>query len=280
MPLDSALPQAGWRARLALAFERRGERSVLATREHDGPLVVQKPLHPEGPQVCHAIVVHPPAGIAGGDELVIEAVAREGASALLTTPGAAKWYRSAGPWATSRVSIRAHDGAHVEWLPQETIVYEAARANLTWEARLEGDARLIAWDIVRLGRTASGERFERGQLRSTSRLWRDGRLAWIERARIGSDTCVAQAAAGLGGEPVYATLICASPVIDHDLLARCRAVKPLAGEGAVTRLPQLLVARFVGSSTEAVREYFVALWTLLRPVAMGREAAAPRIWST
>jgi urease accessory protein len=151
MPLDCALPEATWRARLALAFERRGERSVLATREHDGPLVVQKPLHPEGPEVCHAIIVHPPAGIAAGDRLVMDIAARERAHALLTTPGAAKWYRSAGAWARQHVSIEARALSHVEWLPQETIIFDAARADIRWDARLEGDARLIAWDIVRLG---------------------------------------------------------------------------------------------------------------------------------
>ena len=279
MPLDCTLPEATWRARLALAFERRGERSVLATREHDGPLVVQKPLHPEGPDVCHAIVVHPPAGIAAGDRLVMDIAAREGAHALLTTPGAAKWYRSTGAWARQQVSIDALAQSHVEWLPQETIVFDGARADIRWDARLEGDARLIAWDIVRLGRTASGERFSRGEVRSTSRLWRDGQLAWIERARIGGDALVARSGAGLHGEPVYATLICAAQIGD-ELLAQCRAVKAAGGEGAVTRLPQVLVARFVGSSTEAVRDYFFTLWSLLRPAVMDREAVAPRIWST
>jgi urease accessory protein len=280
MPPDAHLPEARWRACLALEFERRGERSVLASRVHDGPLVVQKPLHPEGPQVCHAIVVHPPAGIAGGDELVIRATAREGAHAVITTPGAAKWYRSAGAWATSRVTLAVEEGAVAEWIPQETIVFDGARADIAWEAHLTGNARLIAWDIVRLGRTASGERFASGEIRSATRILRDGRLAWIERARIAPDSAAAHSPAALGDAPVFGTMVCAAPGVESIDLAALRQASPSQGEGALTRLPGLLLARYRGASTEAVRGYFAALWSQLRPALAGRVAVAPRIWST
>src|SRR5438094_9519722 len=110
---------ASWKARLSLSFARDGNRSVLAGRSHEGPLVVQKPLYPEGGAICHAIVVHPPGGIAGGDELALSATVGDGAAALLTTPGAAKWYRSAGPWAKQSVAFDVE--GTLEWLPQETI---------------------------------------------------------------------------------------------------------------------------------------------------------------
>src|SRR5258705_7801205 len=121
MPVDDALRAQRWRARLALDFERRDERSVLASRRHDVPLVVQKPLYPEGDPVCHAIVVHPPAGIAGGDELEIDVRVAPRAHALLTTPGAGKWYPSSGPLARQRVAIDVAVDARVVWLPQGTI---------------------------------------------------------------------------------------------------------------------------------------------------------------
>src|SRR3989454_8877020 len=107
---------ASWKARLSLSFARDENRSVLARRSHEGPLVVQKPLYPEGEAVCHAIVVHPPGGIAGGDELELRVAAREAGHALLTTPGAAKWYRSAGPVARQRLDFEI--GGSLEGLPR------------------------------------------------------------------------------------------------------------------------------------------------------------------
>jgi hypothetical protein len=103
-----------------------------------------------------------PGGIAGGDELDLALDVAAGAHALLTTPGAAKWYRSAGPWARQRVAIKVAQGAALEWLPQETIIFDGAAARISIEVRLARDARYLGWEIVCLGRTGSGERFTRG----------------------------------------------------------------------------------------------------------------------
>jgi len=270
----------GWRAELALDFERRAGRTVLARRHHDGPLVVQKPLYPEGDAVCHAIIVHPPAGIAGGDELELSARAAQDAHALLTTPGAGKWYRSAGPWARQRLVFEAATGACVEWLPQETIVFDGALADMRTEVRLAAGAAYIGWEVLCLGRTGSGERYASGECRLRTQLWRDGRPLWHEQGRITADGPVARSPAGLGGRSVCGTLLAAAPAAGTDLLAACRAEQPDSGEAAVTLLPGLLVARFLGESGEAARHYFARLWRLLRPALTGREAIMPRIWST
>ena len=264
---------ASWKARLALGFEQRLGRTVLAERRHDGPLVVQKPLYPEGDAVCHAIVVHPPAGIAGGDELELAARAGEGAHALLTTPGAGKWYRSAGPWASQK--LRFEIAGALEWLPQETIVFDGALARLETEVRLSGDAKYLGWEILCLGRTGSGERFDKGEIRLDSRIYRDGKLLWLERGRIEGGGKLLDSPAGLQGKPVCATLVAASPFPMIDLAA-CREVESLS----VTQLPGVLVARYLGDSSEQAKQLFTQLWTILRPAVFGRDARPPRIWST
>jgi urease accessory protein len=279
MPFEPSLA-SGWRASLALGFERRGERSVLADRRHDGPLVVQKPLYPEGDDLCHAIIVHPPGGIAGGDDLDLAVHAGERSRALLTTPGAAKWYRSNGAWAKSRVRINLEPQACVEWLPQEAIVFDHARADMSFEADLAGDAILVAWEIVCLGRSGSGEGFDGGEVRLHTRIARDGALAWRERGYLAPGTPAMTAAAGLAGEKIFATLIVAAPRIEDAWLAAARAIRAEGAMAGVTRLPGLLLARYRGQSSEAARAYCAATWKILRGPVLGREAIEPRIWLT
>jgi urease accessory protein len=270
---------ASWKAELRLEFERREGRTLLAKRRHDGPLVVQKPLYPEGDAVCHVIVVHPPAGIAGGDELEIGARAAEGAHALLTTPGAARWYRTAGPWASQRLDLEIADGACLEWLPQETIVYDGALADIRTEVRLAGGARFIGWEILCFGRTGSGERFGRGACALETLVWRDGKLLRLERGRIEGGAALLDSPAGLAGQPVCGALLAVAPDLEP-LLARCREAKPESGEGAVSLLPGVLVARYLGASSEAAKRYFTQLWRVLRPAVARIEARKPRIWTT
>ena len=268
-----------WRAELELGFERRSERTVLATRRHDGPLAVQKPLYPEGGDVCHAIVLHPPGGIAGGDELEITVRAADRSHALLTTPGATKWYRTAGPWASQSLTIEVADGACVEWLPQETILFDGALAATRTELRLSGSARYIGWEVLCLGRGGSGERFARGACRLETALRRDGRLLRFERGTIEGGGTLLDSPAGLAGDPVCGTLLASAEGLEA-LLAPCRDLQPESGAGAVTLLPGVLVARYLGGSSESAKGYFSRLWAVLRPAVAGREAVEPRIWST
>lgn len=279
MRVADPVPLRGWQATLALGFERRGAKTVLATRRHEGPLVVQKPLYPEGDAVCHAIVVHPPAGIAGGDELELEARADEGAHALLTTPGAGKWYRSGGPWARQDIVLEAGKDACLEWLPQETIVYDGALADLRTEVRLADGARFIGWEVLCLGRSGSGERFARGTCQLRINVTRDGRPLWHERGRIEAGGALMSAPAGLAGRTVCGTLYAAAGFGPEEVAA-CRAVAPAAGEAAVTLLPGVLLARYLGDSSEAAKRYFTELWRRLRPTLTGRDAVEPRIWRT
>jgi urease accessory protein len=280
MTLAAVVAGAGWRAALELGFRRDGVRTVLARRSALGPLQVQRPFYPEG-GVCHVYLLHPPGGIVGGDSLEITAEIEAGAQVLLTTPAAGKFYRSAGRRAEQAQRFAVADGAALEWFPQETIVFDGALARSTTRVELAPGARFIGWEIVCLGRPASGERFGNGQFLQGMEVYRQGRPLLLERNRFDGGGAVLDAPWGLGGYPVTATLVCAGGD-DGDLAA----VRNALGEDTAdeltgaTLIDDVLLVRFLGLQAERARERFIRAWEVLRPRKLGRAAQRPRIWNT
>lgn len=280
MHASAALEPATWRARLELGFERRGDATQLTRRRHEGPLRVQKALHPEGPGTCHAVILHPPAGIAGGDDLGVDVALGDAANALITTPGAGKWYRSAGPRARLESRCVLARAAALEWLPQESIIFDGARASFAQSFDLAPDARLIAWEITCFGRVASGERFLSGTIDLATRIRRGGRLIWREQAELPAGDMLFTSPVGLAAYPVTGVMLASGAPVSDDLLSILRALEPPEGLWGISRLPDLLVARCLGHHAELVRAWFVSLWQHLRPALVGLPAVAPRIWNT
>ena len=273
-----------WHAELHLGFARAGERTVLRENRHCGPLRVQKALYPEGHAVCQAILLHPPSGIAGGDHLEIFVSIDPGAHAQLTTPGAGKWYRSAGPEASQSIAFNVGDGATLEWLPQEAIVFDGARARMATHVALAADSRFIGWDILCLGRAAAGERFANGRFDLFYRVDRNRRPIWIERGGFAGNDPMLASPAGWAGATVCGTLLCSFPELPQQatvLLEACRRIAPAdSANRGLSALPGILVARYLGDSSEAARLWFAALWEIIRPACCGRPAITPRIWNT
>ena len=268
-------------AQLSLAYELQDGRSVLTRREHYGPLLVQKPFYPEGDAVCHTILVHPPGGIVAGDRLRVNLIVAADAHALVTTPGATKWYRSEGAFADQHVKVKLADGARLEWLPQEAIVFNRAQARQTISVDLTGDACYLGWDILMLGRTAAQEKFSEGIYQQVWQVTRDGVPLWLERGQLNGASSLMAAPAGLAGCSVTATLIAVGNAWNAALVGACRAI-PAGGDArvAVTALPQVLSVRYLGHRVEDAKRYLQSVWRELRPHYFGRMVQTPRIWST
>jgi len=270
-----------WNARLEVGVAMRGGASVAVHRRHSGPLRLQKPLYPEGPGVTHLLVVHPPAGIAGGDRLEIDIDVGAEAHALVTTPGATKWYRSDGARAHQDVDLAVARGACLEWLPQESIVFDGADIDASTRIACERGATCIGWDIVVLGRLASGERFERGAIRQDLTLSCDGRTLWRERARLGGGDAMLGSPVGWNGHAVAGVLWAWGATLPDRDLELCRGATMARPDAGITVLGDgLVVARALSDSAESVRALFHELWTIIRPAMTARRATMPRIWAT
>ncbi len=273
--------QQVWQANIRLRFARRGAETVLAERHHVGPLRVQRPFYPESRQVCHVYLLHPPGGLVSGDRLQVEVQVDEGARALLTTPGAGKFYRSDG-----QRSVQQHQyldvaaGALLEWLPQENIFFDGVQADTLTRVALRGDAGFIGWEISCLGRPASGETLRRCSLRQRFEVWRDGQPLWLERSTYSDQCAVFGAGWGLRGHSVVGSLVCTGT--DAQLVEQVREAVRVEADAlfGVTRLDEVLVCRYLGAQAQQARACLQAAWAVLRPAVQGAPALTPRIWNT
>jgi urease accessory protein len=278
-PFEPAVAEA-WRARLSLVYGDEGGQTRLRSRSHEGPLVVQRPLYPEGRGLCQTIVVHPPGGIAGGDALELSVRVGSHARVQLTTPGATKWYRGFGHAASQSVRFEVERSGLCEWLPQENIVFDGADAGLALEVELDESAVWCGWEFVCLGRPESGAPFETGRLKQRTVVRAARQTVFREQGCLEVAARWLSAPAVLGGRCAYATLIVAGRAAPQPILRRAREILEGCPTAGVTAMGHVLVARWVGDRIEEGRSLFVSLWAALRPWYAQRMAIVPRIWMT
>jgi urease accessory protein len=273
-----------WPAELHLRFARRQLRTVLVENRHSGPLLVQKALYPEGEQVCHAVIVHPPGGMAGGDELTIEIDLETNSKAVVITPAAAKWYKAPHRPSWQRTTIRSGKGSTLDWLPQENIFFNATHAISTFTLQVEPGASAIGWEIGLLGRQESGEQWREGSLRFVTSIERpDGQPLWVERLRLDASASLRVAGQGLAGFNAFGTLWAVGAACTPALAEELATDLPFESElrAGVTALPgEILLVRALGQDVERLRQLLMDCWLRLRPMVHGLPSHRLRLWAT
>lgn len=277
----STLKMNSWQASLYLQFGESLGQTRLLHRRHQGPLVLQKVLYPEGPKTAHGLIIHPPGGIAGGDLLNLQFDLSRHTQVLLTTPGATKWYKSAGRYARQQTEINQHDDSVLEWLPQENIIFDGAEAEMETAVYLSANSVFSSWEINCLGRQSSGEKWEGSQVNQKLIIKREKRLIWHDSISLSSGCALLSAKAGLRGLRVFGSVVVAAGRVPDEIIEACREItldsNALYG---VSALPEVFTARYIGDCSQEARRYFEALWVCLRPWYGKKKAIRPRIWAT
>ncbi|RTL51672.1 MAG: urease accessory protein UreD [Bradyrhizobiaceae bacterium] len=274
-------PNREWKAEIELGFEVNEGRTRLLRRRQYGPLVVQRPFYPEKDGTCHVYLLHPPAGIVGGDKLHYRFDVGEGARCVLTTPGATKFYRSAVQDGLQRNEITVAAGGVCEYLPQETILFDGARARIDTRVTLADGATFAGWDFICLGRPAADERFTTGTLSQRIEIVRNNETIWFERFQLSGDSPLLQARYAIAGRPVFGTMIYVSDL--HEETAD-RIRESLNEKSSyvfsVSQLQHLVVCRYLGEQAEEGKNLFSRAWDVLRSNTQNKPACPPRIWAT
>ncbi len=270
--------QQGWVAKLELNFSASQSKTFLSKREHIGPLAIQRPFYPEQ-GLCHLYLLHPPGGVVGGDQLSIGIKTDANSSALITTPGATKIYRSSGhKRSIISQNFSIDSNSSLEWLPMETIIFPGARSKFSTKFSLFGNAKVAAWEIHCLGRPVINESFNTGNLEFSFELWRDESPILLDKLII--DESELDNVVGLRGYPVYGTFIFSNA--SKEALDMIRSNQFLDDDcvfGA-TQIEDIVIIRCLARKTHLVQDFFREVWQTIRPLVFDREASIPRIWAT
>jgi len=248
------------------------------------PLKVQRPFYPEGKEICHSVILHTAGGVVGGDRLSSHFHLQPNAKALITSAAASKIYRSSGLESQQNIDIKLEAGANLEWLPQETIVFDGAIYRQNLRVELAPTARILLWEITRFGRSARGEKFLSGEWRSHTEVWQQNSPLWIDRQLLKGGDKMLASPHGLAGKPVVATLAWVGEPVTTEIVEKVRnlpseaTIYPGNSTVGVTRIPNGLLCRYRGSSTTAARDWFVSIWHLLRLSFSERPCCLPRVW--
>lgn len=260
------------RARGAVSFDVHLQDGVTRRgRLHElGSLRVRFPS-PED-EGLSAVFVNTAGGVAGGDRFDIDIAAAEGARLTLTTAAAEKIYRTPDAAAQLNIALKVAAGAHLSWLPQETIMFDQARVARQIDLDLADNASLLLCEIVVFGRSAMGERMREGEFFDRWRLRRGGRLMFAENIRLDGDigAKLGRAAIAKGGVAIGTALIVPG---DEALVERIRALsETFGGEVGISTWNGFAMARFCAQDAMRLR---ADMMTVLGCASGER---LPRLW--
>jgi urease accessory protein len=272
--------EAVWHGEMDLTFSHQDSQTKLTQTKTIAPYRVQRSFqNPDGS--CQVIMLHTAGGMVSGDRLTATIHLSDRSQALLTTAAAAKIYRSTGRQTHQQTHITVGPNARLEWLPQETILFDGALFQQSLRIDLEPGATALLWEVTRLGRTAHGERFTSGEWRSNSEVFRQGVPLWIDRQWLPASETQWHSPHGLSGHCIVGTLAWVGQAVSPETVQHLRTLWPPEQQGSigVTRLTEGVVCRYRGQSSHAVRTGFLAIWQHLRSISSSSSPwEIPRVW--
>lgn len=273
-----------WQGCLDLVYDFSEDKTKILHQFCQAPLKVQRPFYPENSAICHTVILHTAGGIVGGDELLFNISLNAGSKALITTPTANKIYKTNGEEARQKVNIKLAENTCLEWFPQETIIFNNSLFLAETQIELGKNSHLFLWEINRWGRTHRGEKFLEGKWRSYLEVYQQGKPLWIDRQFLEGSERMYRSPLALGGQSVLGTFLYLGQSIPSEMLTKIRTLETSENLSkhdrirGITRLPQGLIGRYRGNSTNETRTWFIKIWEILRQEILGTPAHLSRIW--
>ena len=271
-PLDPHANRA--RGELGATFATVGERTYASHTREAGGLRLRFPkVHPGVVPGCEAVMINTAGGMVGGDTARLAFTLEANAAATITTQSAEKIYRANGAATSVEAKLSLGPGAQLEWLPQETILFDDIAFSRSLDVTMAGDASLLLVEALVFGRIAMGEAVRTGSVRDRWRVRREGVLVFAEALALDGAIAERLDRRALGnGARALATLLLVCPEAESRLPLVREVLGPMGALAGASAWNGLISVRLLSASPERVRAAIVLLLAALR----GR--AAPRVW--
>ena len=273
--------KSSWEGVLNLEYHRKDNQTQVKSSYARSPLKIQKPFYPENNDVCHTAIIHTAGGIVGGDILSQDIHVGENCHSLITTPAAGKIYKTNGQIAQQNIKIKIENNSCLEFFPQENIIFNGAQYQQNYQIELAENAHYCAWEIDRFGRTARGEKFIKGDWKSSCEVRQNGKLIWVDRQWLAGSEANCQSLNGLNNYAISGTFYWFGSEISLELVKQFRKLAQVhikEGESGVTQGINGVICRYRGNSVSEVKKWFLEVWGILRSHFLGKEKIISRIW--
>ena len=243
---------------------------------------------------CILPILHTAGGLVGGDLLEFEANLEENSKVLLTTSSAQKVYGSVGiskinpkgTFSKQKNLIKIFDNSHLEYLPQETIIFANGLYEQKFKVSISETSSFLFTDLIRLGRSSSGESIESGVFRSKLEIMRNNDLyddwEYVDQIELSKDSYVAKS--GMDYMPVFGSLIwiCEKDFSKSKINNLVGNIKKIFNETdnnlSIGILENGISVRFLGSSSQDARKCFFCIWKQIRSICGFCEPKYQGVW--
>jgi urease accessory protein len=268
---DDQLQRSHGAARLA--FANRNNRNSIVERYASAPVRILTPSIQGG--IPEAVLANTSGGIAGGDTSHVDILVAQNAQALVTGQAAEKIYRSIDMPASIRTVIKIEDGSTLEYLPQESILFDGAKLNRAVNISLGARSCLLLSEMFVLGRWAMNEDFTRGIFLDRWSIDVAGQPIWREGLRIEGGLSSLSSSLGFANARALATIFYAGANAAEVLGLARDVIGPMGG---ATIVRGMLVVRMLGNEAGMLKQQLGEIISIIRAAALGRPAEVPRVW--
>lgn len=279
--LSKKMLEGSWQGKINLIYEYQEGKTKVKSAYHQAPFKIQSSFYPEGNSICHSVILHTAGGIVGGDILTQNIHLFPHSQVFITNPAATKIYRTSEKKAFQEIIIKLENNTYLEYLPQETIIFNECQYQQKLKVELGDNATWLGLEIIRFGRTARGETFTHGQWLNYTEIWHKDKPLWIDRQSLQGESQLFSDINGLAGKPVVGSLILVSTNNHQNVIGEIRElIDSKFGHLilGVTTLQQGLLCRYHGDCVSDAKISLTAIWQLLRQKYGLNPLFKPRVW--